>query len=95
MGKRRILIVGATGNLGFHIAKASLDAGHPTFALVRDSAFSLPHKFHKLQSLSNAGATLLKVLLYLYPSIFVSHDALNRPSSVVQIPVSRVHCKTS
>lgn len=60
MGKSRILIVGATGNLGFHIAKASLDAGHPTFALVRDSAFSLPHKFHKLQSLSNAGATLLK-----------------------------------
>ncbi|KAI8554263.1 hypothetical protein RHMOL_Rhmol05G0084500 [Rhododendron molle] len=58
--KSRILIVGATGNLGFEIAKASLQASHPTYALVRDSAFSDPLKSLKLQSLSDSGATLLK-----------------------------------
>ncbi|KAH7517802.1 hypothetical protein FEM48_Zijuj09G0102900 [Ziziphus jujuba var. spinosa] len=35
---------------------------HPTFALVRDSSFSHPLKSQNLQSLSNAGATLLRVL---------------------------------
>ncbi|XP_041012825.1 probable pinoresinol-lariciresinol reductase 3 isoform X2 [Juglans microcarpa x Juglans regia] len=60
MGKSRILIIGATGKLGYNLAKASLEFSHPTFALVRDSAFSDPLKFHKLEFLSNAGATLLK-----------------------------------
>ncbi|XP_059433122.1 probable pinoresinol-lariciresinol reductase 3 [Corylus avellana] len=59
MGKSRILIIGATGKLGYHLAIASLHFSHPTFALVRDSAFSDPRKYDKLHSLSNAGATLL------------------------------------
>lgn len=58
--KSRILIIGVTGNLGFHLAKASLHFSHPTFALFRDSAFSDPIKSQKLHSLSNSGATLLK-----------------------------------
>ncbi|GFY89928.1 NmrA-like negative transcriptional regulator family protein [Actinidia rufa] len=58
--KSRILIVGATGNLGFQLAKASVEASHPTFALVRASAFSDPRKSHKIQSLSGSGATLLQ-----------------------------------
>lgn len=58
--KSRILIVGATGNLGFELAKASLQASHPTFALVRDSAFSDRLKSRKLQTLSDQGASLLK-----------------------------------
>jgi putative NADH-flavin reductase len=65
MGKSRILIIGVTGKLGYHLALASLDFSHPTFALVRDSAFSDPRKSHKLHSLSTAGATLLKVSLSL------------------------------
>ncbi|XLS84168.1 hypothetical protein HN51_034334 [Arachis hypogaea] len=60
MGKSKILIIGASGNLGFHLAEASLKFDHPTFALVRDSAFSDPIKAQKLHSLSHAGATLLK-----------------------------------
>ncbi|KAJ1393660.1 NmrA-like domain [Sesbania bispinosa] len=60
MEKSKILVIGATGNLGYHMAEASLEFGHPTFALVRDSAFSDPIKAHKLQCLSHAGATLLK-----------------------------------
>ncbi|KAK9677848.1 hypothetical protein RND81_11G171200 [Saponaria officinalis] len=60
MEKTRILIIGATGNLGYHIAKASINASHPTFTLVRDSSFSDTLKRHKLHSLSDAGAIILK-----------------------------------
>ena len=59
--KSKILIIGVTGSLGFDLAKASVGASHPTFGLVRDSAFSDPNKSEKLQFLSNAGVTLLKV----------------------------------
>lgn len=57
--KSRVLIIGATGNLGFELAKASLQSSHPTFALIR-SFDSDSLKSHKLQFLSNAGITLLK-----------------------------------
>ncbi|GMH02771.1 hypothetical protein Nepgr_004610 [Nepenthes gracilis] len=60
MVKSRVLIIGATGNLGYHIAKASVESSHPTFALVRESSNSLPHKTDKLRTLTNAGAILLK-----------------------------------
>lgn len=62
--KSRVLIVGATGKLGHELAKASLNFSHPTFALVRDSAFADPTKLAKLQSLSDAGVTLLKVFAF-------------------------------
>ncbi|RDX79118.1 putative pinoresinol-lariciresinol reductase 3, partial [Mucuna pruriens] len=60
MEKSKILVIGATGNLGYHLAEASLRFSHPTFALVRHSAFSDPIKAQKLHSLSEAGATLIK-----------------------------------
>ncbi|KAJ0962884.1 hypothetical protein J5N97_028006 [Dioscorea zingiberensis] len=58
--KSRVLVIGATGRLGQHLITASLDAGHPTFALVRESSFSDPHKSILLHSFSDAGATLIK-----------------------------------
>lgn len=61
MEKSKILVIGATGNLGYHLIKASLESSHPTFALVRDTALSDPIKSQKLQSLSDSGAILLKV----------------------------------
>ena len=61
MERSRVLIIGATGSLGYDIAKASLNESHPTFVLVRDSSFSDPLKSQKLHSLSNAGALILKV----------------------------------
>ncbi|XP_058750475.1 probable pinoresinol-lariciresinol reductase 3 [Vicia villosa] len=60
MEKSKILIIGATGSLGYHLAESSLKFCHPTFALVRDSSYSDPTKSHKLQCLSHAGVTLLK-----------------------------------
>lgn len=58
--KSKVLIIGATGNLGYHLAQFSLKFSHPTFVLVRDSAPNDPVKAQKLQSLSNCGATLIK-----------------------------------
>jgi len=66
MEKSKILIIGATRSFGYHLAEASLKFCHPTFALVRYSAFSDPIKAQKLHSLSQAGATLLKVSLILF-----------------------------
>ncbi|CAJ1933540.1 unnamed protein product [Sphenostylis stenocarpa] len=60
MEKSKILVIGATGNLGYHLAEASLQFCHPTFVLVRHSAFSHPIKAQKLHSLSQAGATILE-----------------------------------
>ncbi|KAJ9132854.1 hypothetical protein P3X46_033680 [Hevea brasiliensis] len=58
--KSKVLIIGATGNLGYHLAQFSIKFNHPTFILVRDSAFNDPVKLQKLNSLSDAGATVLK-----------------------------------
>ncbi|CAM8990777.1 unnamed protein product [Rhodiola kirilowii] len=61
--RSKILIIGVTGNLGFHLAKTSVEFAHPTFALVRDSAFSQSDKLQKLQTLTDAGVRILKKLL--------------------------------
>ncbi|EOX97987.1 NmrA-like domain - like 6 [Theobroma cacao] len=58
--KSRVLIIGATGRLGCHLAKFSLQHGHPTFILIRDSSLTDPNKVQKLNFLLTAGAILLK-----------------------------------
>ncbi|ESR36537.1 hypothetical protein CICLE_v10028526mg [Citrus x clementina] len=58
--KSKVLIIGATGRLGYHLAKFSTEYCYPTFALIRDSSFNDPNKQQKLQSLSIAGVTFLK-----------------------------------
>ncbi|XP_041996502.1 probable pinoresinol-lariciresinol reductase 3 [Salvia splendens] len=62
--KSKILIIGVTGNLGFELAKASLNASHPTLGLIRDSAFSDPKKLHKIQLLSDSGLKIVKGSLH-------------------------------
>ncbi|RLN21870.1 hypothetical protein C2845_PM07G04020 [Panicum miliaceum] len=58
--KSRILVVGGTGCLGRHVVAASARLGHPTFALVRDTAPSDAAKAALLKSFQDAGVTLLK-----------------------------------
>uniref|UniRef100_A0A0C9S3Q4 TSA: Wollemia nobilis Ref_Wollemi_Transcript_14834_1258 transcribed RNA sequence n=1 Tax=Wollemia nobilis TaxID=56998 RepID=A0A0C9S3Q4_9CONI len=55
----RILLIGGTGYIGKHVAKASLALGHPTFLLVRDSTPSNPQKAQLLESFKASGATLV------------------------------------
>ncbi|KAL4280103.1 hypothetical protein GQ457_03G002620 [Hibiscus cannabinus] len=58
--KSKVLIIGATGRLGYHLAQFSLQFGHPTFILIRDSSLIDPNKAQKLNFLSIAGAIPIK-----------------------------------
>ncbi|RZB78727.1 Isoflavone reductase-like TP7 isoform B [Glycine soja] len=57
--KSKILVIGGTGYIGKFIVKASSEAGHPTFALVRESTLSHPEKFKLIESFKTSGVTLL------------------------------------
>ncbi|XP_062191246.1 isoflavone reductase homolog IRL-like [Phragmites australis] len=67
--KSKILVVGGTGYLGRHVVAASARLGHPTFALVRDTAPSDPAKAQLLKSFQDAGVTLVKGDLYDHGSL--------------------------
>jgi len=62
--KSKILVVGGTGYLGRHVVAASARLGHPTFALVRDTAASDAARAALLKSFEDAGVTLVKGDLY-------------------------------
>ncbi|KAL6627578.1 hypothetical protein ACP70R_031304 [Stipagrostis hirtigluma subsp. patula] len=62
--KSKILVVGGTGYLGRHVVAASARLGHPTLALVRDTAPSDAAKAELLKSFRDAGVTLVKGDLY-------------------------------
>ncbi|KAL0924994.1 hypothetical protein M5K25_003296 [Dendrobium thyrsiflorum] len=67
--KSRVLVIGATGRMGQELVKASLVAGHPTLAVARESAFSVPHKSSLLRSFVDSGVTVLKVSLSDYANL--------------------------
>jgi nucleoside-diphosphate-sugar epimerase len=62
--KSKILILGGTGYLGKFIVEASAKAGHPTFALIRDSTISHPEKSKLIESFKSSGVTLLYVCIF-------------------------------
>ncbi|CAN0909162.1 Probable pinoresinol-lariciresinol reductase 3 [Linum grandiflorum] len=87
--KSRVLIIGSTGNLGYHLAESSLKSSHPTLLLVRESAFHDPIKAQKLQSLTNAGAAVVKGSLQDESSLV---EALKRVDIVIcSIPSKQAH----
>ncbi|MFZ8340959.1 NmrA family NAD(P)-binding protein, partial [Staphylococcus aureus] len=57
--KSKILIIGGTGQMGRFLVEASAKAGHPTFALVRESAVSDPVKAKLIDSFKSSGVTLI------------------------------------
>ena len=57
--KSKILVLGGTSYIGKFIVMASVEAGHPTFALVRESTLSHPEKSKLIQSFKSFGVTLL------------------------------------
>lgn len=64
--RSKVLVIGATGRFGQELVKASLAAGHPTYALVREPTFSRADASLLLRSFSASGVTLLKVVLALF-----------------------------
>lgn len=67
--KSKILIIGGTGYIGKHIVVASAKAGHPTFALVRESTLSDPAKAQIIDNFKSLGVNLVHVSCYHHLSI--------------------------
>ena len=59
MESSRILIIGGTGYIGRHVARASAALGHPTFVLVRESTVSDPSKAQLVESFKSSGITIV------------------------------------
>lgn len=55
--KSKILIIGGTGSIGKFIVDAGARTGHPTFALIRESAASNPDKLKLMESFKSSGVT--------------------------------------
>ncbi|XP_059457945.1 eugenol synthase 2-like isoform X1 [Corylus avellana] len=79
----KILVIGGTGYIGKYIAEASAKAGHPTFALVRESTASNPEKSQLIESLKSSGVKIL------YGDIY-NHESLVKAVKQVDIVISTV-----
>lgn len=66
-----VLIVGATGFIGRFLADASLDAGRPTYVLVKPSYGNQYSKDKVAKALQERGAILLNVQISYYTFKFV------------------------
>ncbi|XP_059454656.1 phenylcoumaran benzylic ether reductase Betv6-like [Corylus avellana] len=81
--KSRILIIGGTGYIGKFIVEASAKAGHPTFALVRETTLSDPVKGKLVDNFRSLGVTLLHGDLY-------DHGSLVKAIKQVDVVISTV-----
>ncbi|KAF3964887.1 hypothetical protein ACB098_01G048700 [Castanea mollissima] len=81
--RSKVLIIGGTGYLGKFIVEASAKAGHPTFALVRESTVSDPVKGKLVENFKNLGVTLLHGDLY-------DHESLVKAIKQVDVVISTV-----
>ncbi|KAI4316829.1 hypothetical protein L6164_024769 [Bauhinia variegata] len=81
--KSKILIIGGTGYIGKFIVEASAKAGHPTFALVRESTVSDPVKGKLIDNFKNSGVNLVQGDLY-------DHESLVKAIKEVDVVISTV-----
>ncbi|CAK9178506.1 unnamed protein product [Ilex paraguariensis] len=81
--KSKILIIGGTGYIGKFVVEASAKAGHPTFALVRESTVSDPVKGKLVESFRNLGVTLIYGDMY-------DHEGLVKAIKQVDVVISTV-----
>ncbi|KAK7406726.1 hypothetical protein VNO78_08356 [Psophocarpus tetragonolobus] len=81
--KSKILVLGGTGYIGKFIVKASVQAGHPTYALVRESTASHPAKSKLIETFKTSGVTIL------YGDI-TDHDSLVKAIKHVDVVISAV-----
>ncbi|KAF7850159.1 hypothetical protein BT93_L5782 [Corymbia citriodora subsp. variegata] len=57
--KSKILVIGGTGYIGKYLVEASAKAGHPTYALVRESTASDVEKSKLIESFKSSGVSLV------------------------------------
>ncbi|KAK9219865.1 hypothetical protein WN943_008512 [Citrus x changshan-huyou] len=77
------LIIGGTGYIGKFIVEASVKAGHPTFALVRESTASDPVKGKLIEIFKNLGVNVLYGDLQ-------DHESLIKAIKQVDVVISMV-----
>jgi nucleoside-diphosphate-sugar epimerase len=85
--KSKILFIGGTGYIGKHIVEASAKAGHPTFALVRESTLTDPAKADLLNKFKTLGVNLVPVsnILVLIIMILISDHTHHVYSILMEI----------
>ncbi|KAJ1384958.1 NmrA-like domain [Sesbania bispinosa] len=81
--KSKILIIGGTGYIGKFIVEASAKAGHPTYALVRESTITDPAKAKIIDNFKALG-------VHLVPGDFNDHDNLLKAIKQVDVVISTV-----
>ncbi|KAI7733209.1 hypothetical protein M8C21_006173 [Ambrosia artemisiifolia] len=81
--RSKILIIGGTGYIGKFVVDASAKAGHPTFALVRESTVADPVKGPLVESFKNSGVTLVHGDLN-------DHESLVKAIKQVDVVISTV-----
>ncbi|XP_058780739.1 phenylcoumaran benzylic ether reductase Betv6-like [Vicia villosa] len=81
--KSKILFIGGTGYIGKHLVEASAKAGHPTFALVRETTLSNPAKANLLNHFKTLGVNLVPGDLY-------DHESLVKAIKEVDVVISSV-----
>ncbi|XP_030484506.2 eugenol synthase 2 [Cannabis sativa] len=81
--KSKVLIIGGTGYIGKFVVEASAKAGHPTFALVRETTLNDPAKGQLVQKFKDLGVTLLHGDLY-------EHESLVKAIKQVDVVISTV-----
>ncbi|XP_068314233.1 phenylcoumaran benzylic ether reductase Betv6-like [Pyrus communis] len=84
--KSKVLIIGGTGYIGKFIVQASAKAGHPTFALIRETTGNDPGKANLIEKFKNLGVTLLYGDLY-------DHESLVKAIKQVDVVISTVGFK--
>ncbi|KDP41777.1 hypothetical protein JCGZ_26795 [Jatropha curcas] len=81
--KSKILFIGGTGYIGKYIVEASAKAGHPTFALVRESSLSDPAKAKIIDHFKSLGVNLVNGDLN-------NHESLVKAIKQVDVVISTV-----
>lgn len=79
--KSKVLIIGGTGYIGKFVVEASAKAGHPTFALVRESTVADPVKAKLVENFKNLGVKLITGDLY-------DHESLVKAIKEVDVVIS-------
>ncbi|KAJ8763543.1 hypothetical protein K2173_002426 [Erythroxylum novogranatense] len=81
--KSNILVIGGTGYIGKFIVEASAKAGHPTYALMRDSTLSSPDKSQIVSNFKSLGVKLVIGDLF-------DHESLVKAIKQVDVVISTV-----
>ncbi|XP_030465520.1 eugenol synthase 1-like [Syzygium oleosum] len=81
--KSKVLVIGGTGCIGKHLVEASAKAGHPTYALVRESTASDVEKSKLIESFRSSGISVV------YGDIY-DHESLVTAIKQVDVVISAV-----